>query len=255
MSADATPARPTPFPERGSGPAPLWAQTARLIQDEIERRGLTPGARLPAERELGERLDISRVTLRKALAHLVDQGLVTASHGRGWFVAAPVAPREWPNDLESFTATARRKHMRPSSLVLHQELRPATLDDADRLDVPAGAPLLRLERVRLLDDVRIAVDRTLLVAAFAPGLEEVDFTAASLFAELHDRGVELDRSETTIEARGAGPGLAEHLAITPGSPVLALDQTIYARDQRPVLLSTVEYSGDRYRLRTTLQPR
>ncbi|MFI6053114.1 GntR family transcriptional regulator [Streptomyces violascens] len=251
MSADTAPARPA----RSSGPSPLWAQTAQLIQDEIQHRGLTAGARLPAERELCERLDISRVTLRKALAHLVDQNLVTASHGRGWFVAAPVPARDWPNDLESFTTTARRKHMRPSSLVLHQELRPATLDDGERLDVPAGAQLLRLERVRLLDDVPIAVDRTLLVASHAPGLDQVDFAAASLFEELRARGVELDRSETTIEARGADSALARHLGIEPGSPVLALDQTIYARGRRPVLLSMVEYSGDRYHLRTTLQPR
>ncbi|MFC8125708.1 GntR family transcriptional regulator [Streptomyces sp. NPDC057302] len=255
MAADATPALSRRAPQRTSDPAPLWSQTAGLILEEIQARGLTPGAKLPPERELCAQLDISRVTLRKALTHLVDQGVVTASHGRGWFVAAPTSAREWPNDLESFTATAHRKNMRPGSLVLRQEIEAASLDDAERLDVPAGTPLLHLERVRLLNDVRIAVDRTLLVAELAPGLEGLDFTSASLFEELRERGVELDRSETTIEARSADTTLAGRLEITPGSPVLVLDQTIYARDQRPLLLSTVEYSGDRYRLRTTLQPR
>ncbi|MET7361341.1 GntR family transcriptional regulator [Streptomyces sp. NPDC005562] len=240
-------------PQRASGAQPLWSQAADLIREEIDRRGLGPGARLPSERDLCARFDISRVTLRKSLLHLVEQGLLTASHGRGWFVAEPVPAREWPNDLESFTATARRKHMTPGSLVLRQEAAVASLDDADRLDVPAGTALLRLDRVRLLDDVRVAVDRTLLVTRFAPGIEDADFASASLFEELRSRGVELDRSEVTIEARNADPALAGHLRIPTGSPVLALDQTIYTREQRPLLLSTVEYSGERYRLRTTFQ--
>ncbi|NEB79844.1 GntR family transcriptional regulator [Streptomyces sp. SID14478] len=241
-------------PHRTSGAAPLWSQAADLLREEIARRALEPGAKLPSERDLCTRFDISRVTLRKALLHLVDQGLLTASHGRGWFVATPAPAREWPNDLESFTATARRKHMTPGSLVLRHEPVLATLDDADRLDVPAGTPLLRLDRVRLLDDVRVAVDRTLVVTRLAPGIEEADFTTASLFEELRLRGVELDRSEVTIEARTADAELAEHLQVPAGAPILRLDQTIHTREQRPVLLSVVEYSGERYRLRTTFQP-
>lgn len=241
--------------QRETGPEPLWAQTADLIVEEIRRRGLRPGGKLPPERELCAHLDISRVTLRKALQHLVERGFVTASHGRGWFVAAPTVVREWPKDLESFTMTARRKHMRPGSVVLHQEVRPASLDEADRLDVPAGSALFELERIRLLNDVRIAVDRTLVVASMAPGVAGVDFGSASLFEALRERGVELDRSEAVIEAQSADDALAEHLGIQPRASVLMLDQTIYTRDQRPILLSTVHYSGERYRLRTTFHPR
>ncbi|MFD5079368.1 GntR family transcriptional regulator [Streptomyces sp. NPDC058371] len=253
-------ARPPRAPRRTSGSDPLWRQAADVIRADIERRGLTEGDKLPSERDLCARLEISRVTLRKALGYLVDQGMLTATHGRGWFVAtAPAAstasPRDWPNDLESFTATARRKRMTPASLVLRQIRRPATLDEADRLDVPAGTELFALDRVRLLNDVRIAVDRTLVVAELLAGLDEdeVDFTSASLFEELRRRGVEMDRSEATIEARTADGELAGHLEIGPGSPVLVLDQTIHDKDRRPVLLSVVEYSGERYRLRTTLQ--
>ncbi|MFJ6940326.1 GntR family transcriptional regulator [Streptomyces sp. NPDC101132] len=240
----------------GDGPAPLWARAADRIREEIARRSLGPGSRLPAERELCARLDVSRVTLRRALSHLVDLGLVTASHGRGWFVAAPapVAPaRDWPQHLESFTATARRKHMRPGSVVLRNALAGATLDEAERLGVVAGTPLLHLERVRTLNDVRVALDHTLLVADLAPDLPGVDFTHASLYEEVRRWGVEPYRAEATIEARTADEELAGHLAVAPGAPVLVLDQLVLTRDDRPVLLSTVRYSGDRYRLRTTLK--
>ncbi|MER7761618.1 GntR family transcriptional regulator [Streptomyces sp. NPDC097619] len=244
--------------ESADDSAPLWSRAADRIREEIARRGLAAGAKLPPERELCTRLDVSRVTLRRALGHLVDQGLVTASHGRGWFVAAPTAPaaaRDWPKDLESFTETARRKHMTPGSVVLRHDLVTASLDEAERLGVPAGTPLVRLERVRLLNGVRIAVDRSLLVAELAPDLaperSRTDFATASLFEELGRWGVRPDRAEAAIESRRAGAETAARLGITEGSPVLVLDQTLYTREDRPLLLSTVQYSGDRYRLRTS----
>ncbi|MFJ5265614.1 GntR family transcriptional regulator [Streptomyces sp. NPDC088387] len=253
MGVDATPQARAPH--RTHTPAPLWSQTADLILEQIESEQLPAGSRLAAERELAARFDISRVTLRKALNHLVDRGILTASHGRGWFVASPVADREWPNDLESFTATARRKHMVARSLVLHQDVQPASLDDADRLQLPAGTPLIRLVRVRMLNNVRVAMDRTLFPESIAPGVIGVDFTTASLFEELHERGVEPSRSVTTIEARSADDVLAGHLGLEPAAPILVLDQVVFGLENTPIMLSTVEYSGDRYRLRTTLRPR
>ncbi|ACU71536.1 transcriptional regulator, GntR family [Catenulispora acidiphila DSM 44928] len=248
MSLDVDPAH---APQRTRGADPLWSQTADLLVEHIARRGLSAGAKLPPERDLCAQLDISRVTLRKALLHLVDRGVLTATQGRGWFVASRVAAREWPDDLESFTATARRKHMTPGAIVLVQEVRPATLDEGDRLDVPAGTPLVHLERIRLLNGVRIALDRTLLPLDAAPAVPDLDFTTASLFEVLRDAGVSLERSVATVEARVADQAGAEVLQVEPGAPILVLDQIIYSADQRPILASTIEYSGERYRLRTT----
>lgn len=246
---------PDAGPQRATGADPLWSQTADLIVEQIARRRLGAGAKLPPERELCALLGISRVTLRKALLHLVDRGVLSATQGRGWFVASRVADREWPNDLESFTATALRKHMTPSSLVLVREVRPATLDEGERIDVPAGTPVLHLERVRLLNQVRIAVDRTVIPVGVAPALAELDFTLASLFEALHAAGVRLDRSVATLEARVADGECAALLEIAPGAPILVLDQVVYAADERPVLVSTVEYAAERYRLRTTFRTR
>ncbi|WP_020524025.1 GntR family transcriptional regulator [Catelliglobosispora koreensis] len=230
---------------------PLWIQTASRIRAQIAQDGLPPGAKLPPERDLCERLGVSRLTLRRALAELAERGHIKPSHGRGWFVAVPVSSRDWPEELESFTATARRKNLVASAIVLMREVRPASLDEAERLQLPAGSPLFRLDRVRLLGDVRVAVDRTTLPAL--PGLEDVDFREASLFALVKELGIALGRSEATIEARAASAELSAHLGLSAGAPVLFLDQTIYTLDQRPAMLSTVEYSGERYRLRTTFR--
>ncbi|TDD54085.1 GntR family transcriptional regulator [Nonomuraea terrae] len=246
-AVNTSPQRPLIAPEN---PEPLWAQAAELIERQVREGALPAGSRLPAERELCNQLGISRVTLRRALQHLVERGVMRSSHGRGWYVAAR-SDREWPNSLESFTETARRKGLAPTSRVLRAEIKQASLDEADEFGVAAGADLFLLERVRMLDGVPIAVDSSRVAANLVPGLSSVDFTRASLLEELAAAGAEPVVAESTIEARGCPEDLAEPLELKPGDPALIMTQTMMDAADRVVLVSTITYRGDRYRLRTS----
>ena len=84
-----------------------------------------------------------------------------------------------------------------------------------------------------------------------PDITGVDFGTASLFALLIGAGVDLARGETTIEARAAEPTLAHHLGIEVGKPILVMRQTVVDSAGRRLLSSTLQYVGDRYRLRTS----
>lgn len=237
---------------RPDNPDPLWIQAVNLIKAEIARGELKPGTRLPAERELCQQLNISRVTLRKALAHLVERGVLRSSHGRGWYVAGSAAPpaKEWPNSLESFTETARRMGLSASSLILRAQVLPANLDEAEQLKIAPGSPLFHLERVRLLDGVPIAVDVSKVPAHLVPDLTETDFTTGSLYEKLVSAGLDLGRADTTIQASGADPHVAKHLDIEVDKPILVMDQLVVDGNERPLFTSTIQYSGERYRLRT-----
>ncbi|MEO3876398.1 GntR family transcriptional regulator [Nonomuraea sp. B12E4] len=231
-------------------PEPLWVRAAELIERRVREGALPAGRRLPAERELCTQLGISRVTLRRALQHLVERGVMRSSHGRGWYVAAR-SDREWPNSLESFTETARRKGLVPTSRVLRATVEQASLDEADEFGVAAGTELFVLERVRMLDGVPIAVDSSRVVAALLPGLASVDFTRASLLEELAVVGAEPIVAESTIEARGCAAEIAEPLELKAGDPVLIMNQSMTDALGRVVLVSAITYRGDRYRLRTS----
>jgi len=246
---------PSPAPViRPDYPEPLWLQAVEVITREIDSGALRPGSRLPPERELCQQLGISRVTLRKALGELVGQGVLRPSHGRGWYVAAPAgsaAPaRDWPNNLESFSETAARMGLPATSIVLRADTVPATLDDAERLLVAPGTPILILERIRLLGGVPIAVDATKVPAALVPAVDEVDFATESLYARLEGSGAVLARADSTVEATVADDELAEHLDVAPGSPVLVMTQLVMDAGDRPILSSVIRYGGERYRLRT-----
>lgn len=237
-------------------PEPLWIQAVALVRGEIEKGILRPGMRLAPERELCQQLGISRVTLRKALTHLVDDGVLAATHGRGWYVSqtvpAPDAPRkEWPNSLESFSETAARMGLRPHSKVLTAAAIPATIDEAERLGIAPGTALFRLERVRLLNTVPIAVDLTRLPLALVPGIDRIDFAERSLYLALAEAGVEPVRADSTIEATKADDRVAGQLDMAPGDPLLVMHQLAMGADQEPLFVSTIRYAGERYRLRTS----
>lgn len=231
-------------------PEPLWLQAVNVINAEIASGVLKPGMRLPPERELCQQLNISRVTLRKALTRLVEDGVLNASHGRGWYVATGVSPKEWPNSLESFTETANRMGLTATSKVLRAEVLPATLDEADELSIAPGAPLFHLERVRLLNAVPIAVDATSIPSHSVPGFTDRDFRRESLYAALAEVGLDFMRADSTIEAREADAYLAKHLDLAEGKPVLVMHQLVFDRADKPMFASTIRYSGERYRLRT-----
>ncbi len=235
---------------RADYPEPLWIQARDLINAEIAGGTLRPGMRIPPERELCQELHISRVTLRKALTQLVEDGVLSSSHGRGWYVSLAPTSKEWPSNLESFSETAARMGLAATAHVLQATVTPATLDLADDLAIAPGTNLFVLERVRMLDRVPIAVDLTYIPAALAPGLPDVDFSTASLYQHLVDAGLEFSGANSTIEARPADGHVAHHLDLEPGRPILVLSQIVVDGADRPVFASTIQYRGDRYRLRT-----
>jgi len=232
-----------------NSPDPLWLQAVDTLTREIVDGRLAAGTRLPPERELCAELAISRVTLRRALAKLVDDGLLRSSHGRGWFVAS-AQQKDWPNSLESFSETAERMGLVASSRILRAEISPATIDEAEELAIAPGTPLFHLERVRMLSQVPIALDASRVPAALVPGFDTLDFTRASLYESLTRAGFDLARAESTIEAKPADGHLAAHLHIEVGTPALVMHQVVVDGTDRPFLSSDIRYAGDRYRLRT-----
>jgi DNA-binding GntR family transcriptional regulator len=139
----------------------------------------------------------------------------------------------------------------PSSDVLRADTAPATLDEAEELGIAPGAAVFHLDRIRRLDGVAVAVDTSFFADSLKPDLTGIDFRMASLFQILIDAGFDLARAESTIEAQGADAVLAEHLDIELGKPVLVMRQTIVDVSGRTLLSSTLQYVGDRYRLRTS----
>lgn len=237
------------------GPEPTYEKVRRFIADEITTGRIRPGSRLAPERSLCEQLGVSRVTLRRGLRTLVDDGLLTPSAGRGWY-ATPGHLSEPPNALMSFTALARARGQTPTTRVLSHLTRTATSDEADDLDVAAGGDILALDRLRLFDGVPIAIMLSRIPLARVPETAGVDFTNTSLYQVFEERcGVMPTRADYAVEAQTADEETASLLEIQPGAPILVATQTTFDQRGRPVECGRTVYRGDRYRFRATLTVR
>ena len=231
---------------------PLYQQVQLAIAEHIAAGRLAPGQQLPSERQLCERFDISRVTARRALASLVDDGLIEASPGKGWFVSDGHLS-EPPNALQSFTTLAQARGLEATARVLCHEVRDATMDEAEGLQVAPGATVLELERVRLLDGVPVAVHHCLIPLALCPALAEADYSEASIYEILRTKArIAPMLADCTLEATSAGPVIAPLLDLDEDAPVLVSRQTTFDGLGHPIETSRIVYRGDRYRFRTKL---
>jgi GntR family transcriptional regulator len=238
--------------DRG-GQTPAYQQVSQLVMKDIESRGVRPGTRLPSERVLCERIGVSRVTLRRGLKALADQGLLETTAGRGWYVPARRIS-EPPGGLMSFTALATAAGFTASSRLLRKLVRPATLDEAELLAIPPGSRVLELERLRFVDGLAVAIALSRVPLVRAEGIQDVSFEDGSLYQVLEEKvGVRAIAAEYAVEAIAADERTASLLDMSAGDPVLLAVQTTYGQGEEPIELCRMHYRGDRYRFRARLQ--
>jgi GntR family transcriptional regulator len=237
--------------EISAAPDPLYYQVYSIIADAIASGQLKPGDRLPTERSFCERFGVSRATVRRALRRLADEGMVDATVGRGSFVInAPLG--EPPNALMSFTELAAARGLAVSAEVSRQELRPAIFEEATVFGIDVMGLIFELERVRILDGDRVALDRTRIPLAIAPALLEQDFTSASIFATLEAAGAAPITGNIVVSGAAADEHRASALGMETGAPLLVCTTMSYDESGRLVEISEIAYRADRYQFRATL---
>ncbi|WP_030183387.1 GntR family transcriptional regulator [Streptomyces sp. NRRL S-813] len=247
---------------------PLYAQVAARLWGDVSADGARVGDRLPSERTLAARYEVSRVTMRAALMDLAARGMVESAAARGWFVAQSAAvPLQAAGDapdvpgtgtgahtVEGFADYAAKHGLTTRARVLHSVVRPATVSEAETLRVGPGAALFEMRRLRFLDGQVVVLEHNRLPLALCPALAETDFTEASLFATL--RGAEPPQNpqvaDYSVEARQPDPTERDLLEITDATPVLVAYQLAYNQDSRPLELTLAVYRGDRYHFRASI---
>ena len=233
---------------------PLYVQVMQVLVGDIASGRLRPGQRLPSERALCDNFQISRVTARRALQALVEEGVVQSARGRGWFVTTkPERVSEPPNALLSFSAMAASRGLQASAKVLASQVRPANLDEADQLEIAPGADLFELERLRFLDGHPVTVQLSRLPLDYCPSLPDAGFESASIYDVLrNDADVILSEADHTVEAAAATARITKLLEVEESSPVLITTTLAYDQRGRPVEMGEAVYRSDRYRFRARL---
>jgi GntR family transcriptional regulator len=230
---------------------PLYQQLKNVLLKKIAIGEYPVGARLPSERELCEIHSMSRMTVRKSLNELAQEGWIHTQQGKGTFVGSPKMSQGL--FIMGFTERIENLGMTPSSSVIDQYVQEASGDVASRLDLPTGAPVLYLHRVRLADDVPVLLEEGYVSVATRPQVIEYDFSQHSLYQVLRDEyGIILNRADQSLEAVLARPEDGELLQIELPAAVMLRTRVTYATTGEALEYVRGRYRGDRYKFDITL---
>jgi GntR family transcriptional regulator len=206
----------------------------RAIADELRGRvesgELRPGRLLPSESELSRTHAVSRVTVRKALDLLREEGLIDARQGFGWFVAADPVRQALgrlgtiEDQLAQLGLSSERRvvgfrFVAPPARV-HQVLGVDAVLEVRRVNLADGQPFARVT-VWCPEDV-------------GAGLSQADVERTPFYELV---GVPIGGATQTIGAAGAGAADAGLLEVPVGSPVLRCERVTRDSEDRPLLVS------------------
>lgn len=226
---------------RSEDSTPLYLQLARNLRDHIATRGVDPGNALPSERDLSELSGLSRVTVRKAIEQLIEEGLLVRKQGSGTFVARRI---EAPGStLNSFSNDARARGEDPGVIWIMRAYAAATDEEAVALEIAANARVARLGRVRLANGEPLAIEHAVVPATFLPDIETL---GDSLYEALGRGGFRPVSGVQRIRASLANPTEAGILSIQQNAEILRIERISRAADGRPVEFTRSAYRGDRY---------
>jgi GntR family transcriptional regulator len=224
-----------------AGTQPLYQQLQRAIREAIEKRLLAPDDALPAERQLATELAISRITVRKAIDGLVEEGLLVRRQGSGNFVASRIEKNF--AKLTSFSEDMRSRGRNPRSEWLKRTRGAVTPEEALTLRLSPGAPVYRFHRIRFADDAPMCLEYATISGDCLPSLDAV---GSSLYEALEAAGNRPVRALQRLRALLLNAEQAKLLHAREGDAGLLVERVGFLRDGRAVEFCQSWFRGDTY---------
>jgi len=224
-----------------------------LLKDSIVSGRIRPGSKLPGELKLADEHRVSRVTVRRAMESLTDEGLVSRKPGQGTIVnerpiGATVMTASVSNLMLNMVKLGENSRVR---LLEFSYVKPSELV-RERLSIPGDERTQRSVRVRLSDDKPFSYLVTHVPESIALNYNEADLAAQPLFVLLERSGVHVDHASQIISATLATKDIALALDVAVGSPLISLNRVVFDQNGCGVEHLTALYRPDRYRIQIDL---
>jgi GntR family histidine utilization transcriptional repressor len=228
-----------------AAPEPIYQQIKKTIQQKIAAGEWIAGQKLPSENELVAALEVSRMTINRALRELTQQGLINRVHGLGSFVAE--TPRHASLiELQDIALEIEQRGRRHSSYVLALEAVEANGEVAEQMGISVAAWVYYLCAVHLQDDTPLQFEMRYVNPQLVPEFVNQDFTHSTSTAYLLEQ-FQPDEMEHTVRARVPDEQIRAQLLMQAGEPCLQLIRRTWKNDQ-VITYVTLSYPGDRYDL-------
>ncbi|MBI3966234.1 MAG: GntR family transcriptional regulator [Chloroflexi bacterium] len=235
-----------------ANPIPLHHQLRNLLERQIRNGVWAPHQMIPTENELVKQHEVSRITVRQALAALVAEGLLYRQQGKGTFVAPPKIS-EPLDSLFGFAEVLQKQGRLPAIHVLAIETQVASPEVCRNLLLPSGAEATYIERRVDVDGQPLFFDQSFLPAAFGLQPTRRELESQALLQWLEAAGHSIGDAVHSIAARVVSPEEAAVLQLGAGSPVLVARRVAYTDRGQTLVYSQAIYRSDRYEYRVKLK--
>ena len=223
--------------------SPLYHQLMTRLLEDIEQGTYPVGSRIPPEHQLEELYNVSRVTVRRALAELTADGLLEKKQGKGTFVSTPRISQDLKS-IHSFHDACKQNGFFGGTEVVHILETEADAADIEELKLRAGDRVLETLRICTADGVPVVLEKNHFSMAYS--YLENENLSGSLYNVLRDYGIEPRQATHDISMAFATESQAKMLGVEPGAPLMRLHEVVYDQKGRPLHNSLQLIRGDRF---------
>lgn len=232
----------------------LYTRIYTQLRQQIESGQIPAGARLETEMELRQRYNVSRETIRRALAMLESDGYIVRKVSSGTFVRAKKAQYAPSSYHESFTEQMHRQGKKPSSQIRSIEILnelPAQIRQS--LQLSDGERVYCVKRVRMADGIPMAYEIAYIRQSLCPNLQTFLLDESSLYCIYEDHyHLNMDIIRLKIEAITADAQLQKILSLKESLAVLKITSLMYLEDGAPLYYVVCYHAGNKYEYTTTM---
>ncbi len=231
-------------------PVPLYYQLQEIIRTRIESGQWPAGQQLPPEADLCEEFNLSRGTVRQALAELVREGMLNRRRGKGSFVATPKISQNLMRAAWGFSEYANQViGSELGSKLISAGIIPANRSLANKFGISVGSELFEIRKLKLADEQPYFLATSYIPKEVCPGLENEDHTVGSLVALLQEKyAIKVMRVEGWFEPILIDEYEASQLEMEKGLPAMLYERVRYAAGDQAVMISKHIIRGDMCRM-------
>lgn len=239
-----------------ANPTPRYYRIYRLLKQAIEGQQFDAGRALPGENALAGQYGVSRLTIRRSLDLLQQEGLVERRQGAGTFPCPPSAPSAaLPADINKLMAHLSDMGANTQARLLSFGYEAAGPDVRTRLELPAHAKVQKALRVRYYHDQPFSYLLTYVPESVGRRYTEVDLGQNALQRIFRRLGLKPTSAEQSFTAILADVHHAEALDVGVGSPLLCIKRVVRDADGTPLEYLIAAYNPARFEYRMALSNR
>ncbi len=226
---------------------PLYFQLKEQIKQNILDGEYEEGDLIPSEREFSTKYDLSSTTIRRALNDLVQENFLVRKAGKGTFVRRKKVTRDLRKVL-GFTKNMTEMGLTPTTRVITKKIVSANQYARKRLGIKKGTNVVRLERLRLADDVPMMLETRYIRTDLCPKIEQQEL-ASSLWRVFEEKyGLKPNRHSQGMTIATVSGHAASLLTLNDNSLVFLIKGVTYVQQGEPIECEESLYRSDKYEL-------